>query len=748
MGAAVLPFRQPRAPLRWQIDEIAECYRVIDILGSVGMPVELHTDVSDEGDPWLVFVREDTQDVIIHITRIAGQIIAASAASDKLFRGRSLRDMLQSILQAQPFVLPANRPLGTDDRLLMHPATMLVAVVATAFLASQETAVLAGDGEAAFITPESIRETDPSTTARKQLLPLETASASRVSLLTDTQASYGTTIASAVMAAVAVIAGEQMLRPANLSRDESLLFSSADMANETKHLVAEFLASGAIGIEADLAWSDWQTGRFILASPESHALGGHLTTDSKSDFHESVPSQSETQIASTSSNSLLQANLKAASPQLGGQGGLDEFYEHASGTSGQLSPSPLKMGLSAPMVGAGWIGEIYSLSAFSGSGISTHSAISADPAFTSPKRMVTALEAGAGPQAAGLIGQAILHTSQGGGGGPIATVASTSVYAQSVFAQQAASLTNLPITPQASSAQPATSDTGLGSSTSLLTDFSAASNAAKSAVTKLSIADLFSHSAVIMRAMGIDLYGAGRIGSVSADVTSTASTFSKPSSSSASAILDTKPALDQLGQTTLSVLAKTSADSPLPSAITTSEASGLINKTTAETVGTIPATSTAIVSGTNPEFFQSNSLSTAAKLDSAIATKTPAPEPLATVQEPEMMRSAADIVDTVRFIVSFAYDPRHEIVLKGQDLEILQILVRANPLIAGADRVLLSHGQILAGDGVMLMPGVALVPAEVFAPKLVASLPTVQEGALEIFFWNDLTVTLAGVIDI
>jgi len=49
---------------------------------------------------------------------------------------------------------------------------------------------------------------------------------------------------------------------------------------------------------------------------------------------------------------------------------------------------------------------------------------------------------------------------------------------------------------------------------------------------------------------------------------------------------------------------------------------------------------------------------------------------------------------------------------------------------------------------VMLMPGVALLPAEVFVPKLVASLPTVQEGVLEIVFRNDLTVTLAGVIDL
>lgn len=742
MGAAVLPFRQPRAPLRWQIDEIAECYRVIDILGSVGMPVELHTDVSDEGDPWLVFVREDTQDVIIHITRIAGQIIAASAASDRLFRGRSLRDMLQSILQAQPFVLPANRPLGTDDRLLMHPATMLVAVVATAFLASQETAVLAGDGETAFTTPESTREADTSAAARKQPLPLETASTSRVSPLTDAQAFYGTTIASAVMAAVAVIAGEQMLRPADLSRDESLLFSFTDTASETKHLVAEFLASGAIGMEAEQDSSDRQMGQFILASGESHARGGPLTTDNKRDFNDSASSQSDTQIASTSSNSLLQASLKADSPQLNGQEGLEKFYGPAPATGGQLSPPPLKIGLSAPMVSAEWIGGSYSLGAFYGSGISAPATVSADPTSTFPKRMVTALEGGAVQQAAGQIGQAIFPTSQGGAG-PIATSASTSV-----SAQLAASLTTLPVMPQASLAQTALNDGGLGSSTSLLTDFSATSNAAKSAVTKLSIADLFSHSAVIMRAMGIDVYGAARSGSLSADVTSPNPTSDKASSTSM-AILDPKPMVDLVGPAATNTLAKTSADSVLLSPTTAPETSGLGSKMVAETFGTLPAaTSTAIVSPTTSDIRQPASLSTVSKVDSAVVPSVLATEQLATAREPAMIRSAADIVDAVRSMVSFAYDPRHEIVLKGQDLEILQILVKANPLIAGADRVLLSHGQILAGDGVMLMPGVALLPAEVFAPKLVASLPTVEQGALEIFFRSDLTVTLAGVIDI
>jgi hypothetical protein len=48
----------------------------------------------------------------------------------------------------------------------------------------------------------------------------------------------------------------------------------------------------------------------------------------------------------------------------------------------------------------------------------------------------------------------------------------------------------------------------------------------------------------------------------------------------------------------------------------------------------------------------------------------------------------------------------------------------------------------------MLMPGVALVPSEIFTPKIVADLPTKAGSTLDVFFSHDLTVTLAGVIDL
>jgi len=135
MSAVIVPFRTARKrPDAWAIEDVSECYRIVDSLARAGMALSLERGESDEGDPWIIFVREDTQDVLIHLARIDGEVIAASIASEHMFRGRSLREVLRRILQAQPFVLPPTLPVDAGDRILMHPATMLAAVLATAFV--------------------------------------------------------------------------------------------------------------------------------------------------------------------------------------------------------------------------------------------------------------------------------------------------------------------------------------------------------------------------------------------------------------------------------------------------------------------------------------------------------------------------------------------------------------------------------------------------------------------------------------
>lgn len=754
MGAAVLPFPRQRGPSRWQMDEIAECYRVIDILAGVGMSVALEADVSDEGDPWLVFVRDDSQDVIIHIARIDGQVVAASAASASLFRGRSMRDVLQRIVQAQPFVLPASRPLCADDRLLMHPATMLVAVVATAFLASQESAALAGDGEAAFATADRTTGGEPVGAGRKQPLHLDTGSPSRTAPASETAAPFMTTVASAVLAAVAIIAGEQMLRTADLLKEETLTVPYSEMMNEGKHPAAHPLASAVIGIDLDLNPIFWQVVHSVSGADGTRAGTFDVVNGHSAASYAPAPPEFFT-FGNATNHFLVQAALQSSSIQL-----------NTHNMAALLAPT-VPIGISLPkasfsldaniMGGAEFIIAAYSPTINSGMGITSRAYVFSVPTPVSslrvggsPEAMSVQLAAnlsvsGAAQNAIGvsISGSSASGVSQQEAGAFTSGTGFSLAHAQAAsgFSQAAASSTSVTIAP---------------------TDIAASSTDAKLLAAKisLSISDLFLYSGVAMRAMGVDFYNATRS---SGAMAATADAKSLLDKSTTNELLNQKLLLGDHGPVISNSLHDTSSDSPQMSSTATST-TGLLNSTmTPDAVSpttkftpegpvlsdNLPSESaTTATKQPNDTTIQTISLPSSLPAGDAAAPKFLPAAPASAGQEPAMVRSAAEIVQVVQSMVSFAYDPSHKIVLEGQDLEILRILVQANPLIAGADRVLLSHGQILAGDGVMLMPGVALLPAEVFVPKLVASLPTVQEGVLEIVFRNDLTVTLAGVIDL
>jgi len=647
MGAAVLPFVPRRAPSRWQVDEIAECYRVIDILHGVGMAVSMEVGVSDEGDPWLVFVREDSQDVIFHIARMGGPLVAATAASDTLFHGRNMRDLLQRILQAQPFVLPASRPLGSDDRLLMHPATMLVAVIATAFLAAQDPAALAG-GEDSAAAPEGSQAAEAASLSRKPLDP--NGSPGRSAPAADHHATSAIAVTSAVLAAVTVIAGEQILRTADLSQDETLHFSAMG-AEAARHALGQ-PASPVIGIEAEaaplyqqaaagsLGLDDSRNAAFAAAhEPSTAGLAELQALSIKSDARDAAPA------VTLAMPQALKAGFDLDAVIIRGR----EFVFGADGLPGS------EFAVKAPALAERGLDVSFYLPGVPEEGVD---------------KPVAAAPPSASVSLAGILAQSAMGTN------------------------------------------------GSHHAATTIQDLPASTIDSRSTTAKmsLSVADLFWYGASIMRMAGIDPCITGR---TNATVTELADTKSFTDKSMAALPLDGQ------GLVITHPGPKVSADALWSDSI----ASPVASNTASDTATTNVSQSDTALPDTLP-------------LDSAAGAAEP------TGPRSGMELSPSEIVQTALSIVNFVYDPRHEIVLQGQDLQILQVLVKNNPAIASADRVLLSHGQILCGDGVMLMPGVALLPAEIFTPKIASDLPTVSKGALEVFFSHDLTVTLAGVIDI
>jgi len=119
----------------WLDQELAEFFRVRDALIQAGLDVDTDHGVTDEGDPWFVFVRPQTEEVTAHFARIDGQFVADSSASPLPLYGRDLRSLLSQVFRQQMALIPARDGNGN---VTLHPASMLVAFVATAFLQVQQ----------------------------------------------------------------------------------------------------------------------------------------------------------------------------------------------------------------------------------------------------------------------------------------------------------------------------------------------------------------------------------------------------------------------------------------------------------------------------------------------------------------------------------------------------------------------------------------------------------------------------------
>lgn len=151
IGSNVISLFRPRPVDRdWSNQELAEFYRVESSLISVGFHVDTERGLSDEGEPWFVFVDATSGDVIVHCARTDGAYLIASAAFEGVLRGVDFRALVESFLEHQPLALPRIETPEQKNNIHLHPSAFLVALVATAFFklssTSAEAAVL-GDGD-------------------------------------------------------------------------------------------------------------------------------------------------------------------------------------------------------------------------------------------------------------------------------------------------------------------------------------------------------------------------------------------------------------------------------------------------------------------------------------------------------------------------------------------------------------------------------------------------------------------------
>ena len=128
----------------WSQRELAEFYRVEDALTKSGVVISTDRGLTDEGEPWFVFFRQDNEEVIVHFARIGGEYVVASNFTEAVFRGRNFQTLVRELLDSHPYVLPKQH--SSRSTVFLHPATLLAALVVTGYVNSSELNATADDG--------------------------------------------------------------------------------------------------------------------------------------------------------------------------------------------------------------------------------------------------------------------------------------------------------------------------------------------------------------------------------------------------------------------------------------------------------------------------------------------------------------------------------------------------------------------------------------------------------------------------
>ena len=150
-----LNFRQKHGPAKrshsergydWTNQELATLFRISRILNLAELTIETDRGISDEGDPWFVFL-DPKGEVFAHLCRIGSKYMLDSPSQSAVVEGRSLNDLVDAYVQ-QKGVAQTNKPeerkniiqlVGENNRkVTVHPAAALAALIWTIYLQSDE----------------------------------------------------------------------------------------------------------------------------------------------------------------------------------------------------------------------------------------------------------------------------------------------------------------------------------------------------------------------------------------------------------------------------------------------------------------------------------------------------------------------------------------------------------------------------------------------------------------------------------
>jgi len=133
----------PDPTLDWSNQELADLVRVQRLLCQAGVNVATDRGVTDEGDPWFVFL-DAHGEVFVHLSRIDGQYILDSTVQEGVVSGPCFATLIERFAGRAEAVASV-RPDGTNvismsrrGKIVMHPGAALAALVWSILLASED----------------------------------------------------------------------------------------------------------------------------------------------------------------------------------------------------------------------------------------------------------------------------------------------------------------------------------------------------------------------------------------------------------------------------------------------------------------------------------------------------------------------------------------------------------------------------------------------------------------------------------
>ncbi|MDF9301120.1 hypothetical protein P5P81_00590 [Tritonibacter mobilis] len=134
----------------WTNQEIASFMRAHRLLAIAGLSLETERGVTDEGDPWFVFVNQDG-DVFAHFARIGEVYILDSIIQQEIAKAGSLDELISAFAETTTPVDSADHTSTSatvvpfvalrETKVRLHPGATLAALIWTIYIQSGELAV-------------------------------------------------------------------------------------------------------------------------------------------------------------------------------------------------------------------------------------------------------------------------------------------------------------------------------------------------------------------------------------------------------------------------------------------------------------------------------------------------------------------------------------------------------------------------------------------------------------------------------